>query len=113
MNVGQKEKYEKEITEGVLFFNQGLFDQAFLKFERAHILGQRYVLTHTRVHYWMFRIGLKTRDFREVRGQLLRILLGIVGSTVGIVPTGNSGRSNVSAFAKMPIPDDLKRIMDS
>jgi hypothetical protein len=34
-------------------------------------------------------------------------LLAPLGSLTGRLPVGNSGRSNVSAFAPMPIPADL------
>ena len=36
---------------------------------------------------------------------------GILGSAIGILPTGNTGGSNVSPFKKMNISDDIKKLM--
>ncbi|HEX5514904.1 MAG TPA: DUF3703 domain-containing protein [Gammaproteobacteria bacterium] len=40
---------------------------------------------------------------REVAGQILRMAAS-VGSLVGVLPIGNTGRATVSAFKPMPIP---------
>ncbi len=101
-----------ELKTGESLFHDGLYSEAFRFFERAHILGQRSVYYHTVAHYWMLRIGLKQKNFTEVLGQLFRIPAGIIGSAVGIVPTGNTGGTNVNPFKKMPIPEDLKRFMN-
>ena len=39
------------------------------------------------------------------------IIGGFVGSLLGKVPVGNSGGADVSAFAEMPIPEDLREIL--
>ena len=59
----------------------------------------------------MLKIGLLKRDFKEVLGQLFRAPTGILGSAIGILPTGNTGGSNVSPFKKMNISDDIKKLM--
>jgi len=107
-----KSAFEKEMSLGKVFFARGEYDDAFRHFERAHVLGQFHVLPHARSHLWMFFIGIRTRDFREIRGQLLRIPLGIIGSALGKVPLGNTGGANVRLSATMPIPDDLKPYLD-
>jgi hypothetical protein len=38
---------------------------------------------------------------------MVRIILAPLGALTGRLPVGNTGRSNVSAFAPMPIPADL------
>ena len=44
-------------------------------------------------------------------------LFGIVGAAtktfVGLVPHGNTGGANVSAFRRMPIAPDLQRLIDA
>lgn len=66
---------------------------------------------HVRSHLAMLRVGLARRDAREVIGQLLRIPAGALGSAAGLVPLGNTGGANVSAFRPMPIADDLARLL--
>ena len=85
---------------------------AFAALERAHVLGQRHTPTHLRAHYRMLRHGIARRDAREVAGQLLR-LAGAALLTWAWVPEGNTGGANVSAFLRMEIPDELRRLIDS
>lgn len=108
-----KKAFDREIALGLEKYNLGSFDEAFYHFERAHVLGQNEVWPHTLSHLWMLKVGIKTKNLKEVLGQLLRIPLGVLGSSIGIVPTGNTGGANVSAFKKMPIPEDLLRELDS
>lgn len=79
--------------------------------ERAHVLGQRLSLPHARSHWLMLRAGWMLRDWREVAGQLPRILAALLFSRLW-VPLGNSGRARVSAFRPMPIDEELRRLLD-
>lgn len=88
------------------------FDNAFFHLERAHVLGQEYVIPHTLIHWNMLKVGLLRRDGKEVIGQLIRLPLGIIGSFIGIIPTGNTGGSNVSIFKKMTIDKDLLEVLE-
>ena len=83
---------------------------AFRHLERAHILGQRRTLLHVRAHWEMLELACMRRDPREVLGQLPRLLAALLMSRIW-VPAGNTGGSNVSAFRRMAIPDDLARIL--
>jgi hypothetical protein len=85
---------------------------AFALLERAHVLGQRRFGRHMAVHGRMLRLGWRLRDGREVRGQLLRLLLTPLGHLTGRLPTGNTGGANISAFAPLPIADDLRGLLD-
>jgi hypothetical protein len=85
--------------------------KAFAHLERAHVLGQWHVGAHVRARLGMLRIGWQRRDPREVLGQLLRIPGAIAGSALGRVPRGNTGGSRVSAFREMPIPPDLRELL--
>lgn len=88
----------------------GRFEVALSHFERAHILGQRFVIPHTRSHWAMLRAGWRLRDWREVIGQVPRIFASLIFSRIW-VPLGNTGRSRVSAFKPMPVPDDLAAVL--
>jgi hypothetical protein len=60
----------------------------------------------------MISCGVRRHDPREVAGQLLRLLLAGPGSLTGRYPAGNTGGANVSAFLPMPIPEDLRAILE-
>ena len=59
----------------------------------------------------MLRVGWSRRDFREVVGQVPRIIAATLFSRIW-VPVGNTGGTNVSAMRPMPIPADLRAILD-
>jgi hypothetical protein len=42
----------------------------------------------------------------------VRIVLGVLGSAVGVVPVGNTGGTDISMFKRMPIEPELQRIID-
>ena len=107
-----KDAFNNEIKKGKELVLSKDYDRAFTHFERAHILGQAFVWEHTLSHLWMLKIGIETKNFKEIWGQVLRIPAGIIGSAIGVIPVGNTGGSNVSAVKPMAIPDDLKRILE-
>ncbi|MDO9015578.1 MAG: DUF3703 domain-containing protein [Deltaproteobacteria bacterium] len=86
---------------------RGQPDAAFTHLERAHVLGQASTVEHVRVHWRMLLWGLRRRDVRECVGQVIRIGGAATKTVFGRVPRGNTGGSNVSPFAPMPIPPDL------
>jgi hypothetical protein len=59
----------------------------------------------------MLAVALRRRDRRELIGQLFRIIVAAPGSITGKYPAGNTGGADVSAFAPMPIPDDLRPLL--
>jgi hypothetical protein len=79
--------------------------------ERAHIVSQPLAGAHVRTHVAMFAVALRRRDRHEVVGQLFRIIAAAPGSLTGKYPRGNTGGADVSAFAPMPIPDDLRPLL--
>jgi hypothetical protein len=105
-----KNAFNLEMQQAISLYQQGQFESAFLHLERAHILGQAYVIPHTQSHWWMLKVGLKTHDIREVLGQIPRMLASMIFSRIW-VPVGNTGGAKVSPFKPMPIPDDLKAIL--
>ena len=89
----------------------GNVELAFHHLERAHILGQRDTLKHVETHWLMLRLALSTRSFREVFGQVTRIVAAALFSRIW-VPIGNTGRANVSAIQPMPVPEDLRETLE-
>lgn len=81
--------------------------------ERAHVLSQADTLQHVRVHVAMLLWGIRQRSAREVIGQLFRIVGAATKTFIGLVPHGNTGGANVSAFRRMPIAPDLQRLIDA
>lgn len=80
---------------------------AFRHLERAHVLGQRSTVLHVLVHMKMLAWGWRRRNRREVSGQVTRIIGAATKTWLGLIPQGNTGGANVSAFKSMAIPDDL------
>jgi hypothetical protein len=87
---------------------RGQADAAWRHLERAHILSQPFGGPHIRVHLAMLGLGWRTRDAREVIGQLVRVLVAAPGSWLGRFPPGNTGRARVGLTQPMPIPLDLQ-----
>lgn len=112
MNSKLRNHFNLEIEKARSLITKKDYEASFAHLERAHVLGQRYVFPHTISHWYMLKVGIAERNFKEVLGQLIRLPLGILGSFVGIVPTGNTGGSNVSAFLKMEIPQELLELME-
>jgi len=79
---------------------------------RAHILSQRYTWPHVRVHILMLRAGVESLDAREVVGQLTRVVAAALFSRIW-VPIGNTGLADVSAVRPMPVPEDLRALLNA
>ena len=90
----------------------GDIDRAWGLLEEAHVLSQAWAWPHVKVHAAMLRLGWRTRDRREIAGQLLRIVVAGPGSLTGRYPLGNTGRASVSATQPMPIRDELRALLD-
>lgn len=103
-------------AEELRAYRQALLDRELLvawrHLERAHIIGQAYPWEHTYAHWLMLRFGFSIKSWKEVRGQLLRLLVGGVKSFVGKIPAGNTGGSDVPPLLSMPIPPDLQAMLE-
>lgn len=106
-----REAYGRELQVGLRAVDQQDVDRAFHHLARAHILSQRSTLRHVHVHWLMLKLGWTIGDWREVSGQMTRIVAAALFSRIW-VPAGNTGRANVSAMRPMPVPDDLRVLLD-
>ena len=112
MNAAVKHAFEGEMAAAGARERQGSFDGALHHLERAHVLGQREVVPHVRTHWRMFVIAMRRRDLPASWGQAVRIVLGALGSAVGRVPVGNTGGTDISMFARLPIDPELAKLLE-
>ena len=103
--------YQEEVQDAAAAFAQNNLQQSWQHLERAHILGQPYPYEHSLVHWKMLQFGIKTKNTKEIIGQLPRLLVGGVKSFVGKIPVGNTGGANVPPLQPMQIPNDLLLII--
>jgi hypothetical protein len=102
--------YDKEIALTKLALRCHNYDVALSCLERAHVLAQRSTARHCYVHWLMLVAGWRRHDYREVLGQMPRILAAAIFSKLW-VPLGNTGRARISAFKLMPVPADLRHLV--
>ena len=112
MNTVQRSAFDAEIAEARNLIAAGNLATAFAHLERAHVIGQRHVGPHVLAHYLMLRVEWRRRCYAAIPGQLARIVLGALGSAIGVVPTGNTGGTNISMFRRMPVEAALQDIID-
>ena len=117
MNLGMPQSikfhYQKEICNFRKYFRNKDLSKAWNSLERSHILGQKYPLEHSYTHWLMLKFGIQIKNKSEVIGQIPRLMVGGIKSFVGLIPVGNTGGSNVSPVKSMPIPLDLKIILEN
>ena len=106
-----RQAFESELLAASEASGVADYDRGFYHLERAHIISQRFTTRHVRVHWLMLRYGIVLRSPREVLGQLVRIVAATLFSRIWI-PVGNTGRANVNAMRPMPLPDDLRRLLE-
>jgi hypothetical protein len=106
-----KSFYKVELTNAANSFSQGYLLQSWQHLERAHIIGQPYPYEHSFVHWKMLLFGIKTKNAKEIIGQIPRLIFGGVKSFVGSIPIGNTGGANVPPLQSMQIPEDLLTII--
>ncbi|SDS28678.1 Protein of unknown function [Polaribacter sp. KT25b] len=103
-----KKTFYRHLKLGKSALKKNNFKNAFYHFENTHILGQKHVVRHTVSHYWMLLFAIKSKNRKEIIGQLFRIIASILFTLVW-VPKGNTGGTNVSPIKKMPIRKELKK----
>lgn len=107
-----KPYYQAELVAYKRAFEKGNLAEAWRHLESAHIIGQRYPIAHTEVHWKMLRFGIHIKSSREVIGQIPRLLVGGVKSFVGKIPTGNPGGANVPPLQSFPISPEIQAIFE-
>ncbi len=103
---------DAELNAAAVAEATGNYAQAFRHLERAHVMGQPSTYEHVRVHWRMLLWGWRQRDVRECMGQITRVVGAATKTAFGLVPTGNTGGSNVSPIKPMPVPEDLAAVIN-
>ena len=104
-----KEAYAQELAQA----RDAGYDDVLVKHHlgRAHVLSQRSVMLHLYTHVLMLKYAIAQGDFREVLGQLLRLVVTAPGHMIGKVPVGNIGWATVSLTQPMPVPADIQEVL--
>lgn len=108
-----KPYFEEEINKYRFNKNKNDLNTAWYHLERSHILGQAYPWHHSYVHWKMLLFGIHIKNYKEIIGQIPRLLVGGVKSFVGHIPIGNTGGANVPPLKPMKIESDLMAIFKS
>lgn len=78
------------------------YTEALYFLEKAHLVSQPYAWPHFYVHALMFKLALRHGVWKEVLGQIPRLLLAIPGSLTGKAPKGNLGSTRMGIFEEAP-----------
>ncbi|WP_230960670.1 MULTISPECIES: DUF3703 domain-containing protein [Erythrobacter] len=105
--------YRNELAEFRAARASGDYVGAWHRLERGHIIAQGSLPLHLHSHVVMLAFAVSQREWSEVAGQALRLFLAPLGTLTGRTPIGSTGRSDVSAFATMPIPADIAQIVNA
>lgn len=112
MNPIRRAAFDNEIALAKELIAEGELEASVPHLERAHIIGQAFVVPHATSHWLMLTVEYRRRRVMAVVGQTARILLGMLGSAVGLVPIGNTGGTDISMFKRLPIESELQNIID-
>ena len=112
MNPVRRDAFDSEIALANKLIAKGELEDSFGHLERAHVIGQAFVIPHATSHWLMLGVECRRKRVMAALGQVVRIVLGMLGSAIGVVPVGNTGGSDVSMFKRMPIEAELQKIID-
>ncbi len=108
-----REHFDAELEKAKTAITAQDFETAWIALQRVHILGQRDAIAHTIAHWNMLKLAWKQRDFREVMGQLMPVLLAFpLTFLYGQVRSLRGGKANVSDSEQMTIPEDIQQILN-
>lgn len=74
------------------------YEDALIVLEGAHVTYQLRPVIHFKVHWHMFSLALRHKQWREVTGQVPRMILAIPGSIFKLAPKGNIGSTKMGIF---------------
>jgi hypothetical protein len=108
-----QEHFDTELKQAKIAIAAQDFETAWTALQRAHILGQRDTVAHTIAHWNMLKLAWKQGDFREIRGQLLPVLLAFPLTLLyGQMRSLRGGKANVNDSERMSIPEDIQQILN-
>ena len=66
--------------------------------EKAHLIAQPQAVPHFLIHWKMFKLAFRYKQWSEVFGQIPRLFLAMPGSWLGRAPKGNVGSTKMGIF---------------
>lgn len=113
MKAALREHFNAELKKAKTAIAAQDFETAWTALQRAHILGQRDAVAHTIAHWNMLKLAWKQRDFREVRGQIMPVLIAAPLTLLyGQFRYLRGGKANVNDLEQMSIPEDIRQILN-
>lgn len=103
-----KTEFYNQLKLGRITLGNNNFKSSIYHFENAHILGQKHIIRHMMSHYWMFFLGVKSKNSKEVVGQFARIIAALLFTLIW-VPIVNTGGSNISPIKSIPIRKEMQK----
>ena len=79
------------------------YDESLRQLEQEHLAVQPNAWPHLCVHGKMLLLAFKFRDWKEVSGQILRLILAGPGSLLGKAPPGNLGNTKMGIFESQKV----------
>ncbi len=104
----RKKEFKIQLELGKMPLRNHRFEMSFYHLENAHILGQKHLYRHIASHYWMLIHGIKTKNIKEVFGQITRIIASVFFTNIW-VPKGNTGGANISPIKSIPVREELQK----
>lgn len=83
--------HECELTAYREARSQNELELAWYHLERARIVSQSYLGPHLASHWAMLGFAFDQRDWRDVAGQIVGLILAPIGPLTGRIPVGNTG----------------------
>lgn len=103
MNLMRYQHADRLVARAVVETQNGNYKGAWTLLEEAHVFAQPDPSTHFYVHWQMLVVAFKTKDRKELYGQIIRLVLSVPSSVFRSYPIGNTGRSNVGLFTSMKL----------
>ncbi|SFD23815.1 DUF3703 domain-containing protein [Algibacter pectinivorans] len=107
-----KKAHNIELKRYQLYLKYTDYGNAWYHLERSHIIGQSYPIEHTYSHWLMLKFGFRQKNANEIFGQIIRLIVGGWKSFINHVPLGNTGGANVPPLKRMPLPIDIKELLN-
>jgi len=102
-----------EISDAKKARSTGNINIEFKHLENAHVLGQESTYWHVKVHILMLLWALRNYQFKEIFGQIFRVIGAVTKTAIGLVPQGNTGGANISPFKVLPIKPEHQTIINN
>lgn len=103
MNLMRYQHADRLVARAIVETQNCNYKAAWILLEEAHIFAQPDPSTHFYVHWQMLIVAFKSKDKREIWGQVIRLVLSAPSSVFRSYPIGNTGRSSVGLFTQMKL----------